>query len=186
MTASLEYNELYTHIVGNNKYQHIKNFVETGTYLGETCIDNSTHFDTIYTIEIMESLYEKAVESANKLNINNINFYLGDSLQIIPEIMSYVKDGAIFFIDSHISGTGTGYNGVHYVPLLEELEIILDYKFGPSVFIFNCTRFWKGSINQVWDWEHITFSKVIDLFIKKNIKLTSFYEENDKFWVFTD
>lgn len=186
MVGSLEYAEIFTHINGNNKYQNIKNFVETGTYKGETVIDNSPHFDNLYTIEINENLYSQAVEMANKLNKGNINFYMGDSLQILNDIIPYVKDGAIFFIDSHISGTDTSYNGVNYVPLIEELDIILNYKLGPSVFVFNCTRFWKGCNQEVWDWEHISFKKVIEMFNSKNVSLTAFYEENDKFWVFTE
>ena len=60
-------------------------------------------------------------------NLSNIFFLLGDSLEKLPCIMPKVLDGAVFFIDAHISGGDSGWNQKIRVPLIEELDIILSY-----------------------------------------------------------
>ena len=95
-------------------------------------------------------------------------------------IVPQVSDGSVFFIDAHQSGPDTGNNG-KWVPLVEELDIILETKLGPSVFIFDDVRLWK---KKCWDWAHITEKSILDQFKKKDVVVIKSYEKGDRFWVF--
>ena len=182
MGGSLIYEELEEMFKIYPFFKCIKNFVETGTYKGDTSIMASAHFDKVFTMEIMETLYSESKERAKKEGIQNISFYLGDSLNSLTEIMPNIKDGAVFFIDAHQSGPDTGNNQKQRVPLYEELDIILSYELGPCVFIFDDVRFWKDQGEQVWDWEHISTDLVLKRFQDKKEIIDS-YVKNDRFFV---
>ena len=172
------------HIKNQGKpYDNINNFIETGTYKGDTAIVAAKHFKNVYTIEIFEPLYIDSMVRALNEGISNIVFLLGDSLEklnnILPDVAS---DGAVFFIDAHISGGDSSWNNVNRVPLMEELDIILSYKIGPSVFIFDDLRLWK---QKIWDWEHITNESIIRKFILRDIEISHIFEKNDRFYIFT-
>jgi hypothetical protein len=173
-------------ILSNEKYSNVKNFVETGTYKADTTILASKFFDNVYTTEIIDDLYNDAIKRADSEGINNIKFMLGDSVNLLEEIMTEIQGNAtVFFLDAHISGSDSGWNLKQRVPLLEELNVILKHKLEPSVFILDDMRFWKGKENQVWDWEHISDMNIIKIFIDNGYKINSFYEKNDRFYVFT-
>jgi hypothetical protein len=97
--------------------------------------------------------------------------------------MPKVLDGAVFFIDAHASGHDSGWNNKIRVPLMEELNIILSYSIGPSVFIFDDLRLWKDI--KAWDWLHINNEFILQTIKDKGIEIFASYEENDRFFVFT-
>lgn len=163
-------------------YSEIKNFVETGTYKADSTILASQNYHKVYTIEIFQPLYEESKQRLQNLGIKNVNCLLGDSLEHLHNIMPKVSDGSIFFIDAHISGSDSGWNGKIRVPLIEELDIILSYELGPSVFIFDDLRLWKSI--QAWDWNHINNDTLLSKISAKHKVFTSF-EKNDRFFVFT-
>jgi hypothetical protein len=163
----------------------IKNFVETGTYKCDTTFAAAKHYDKVYTTEIVEKLYSDGKKMAEALNILNVDFMLGDSVELLDIIMPKVKEGAVFYLDAHQSGPDTGNNQKQQVPLIEELEKIFSYELGPSVFILDDLRFWKDKTQQAWDWEHISTNGIIKMFLKNNKKVDDFYEDNDRFWVIT-
>lgn len=167
------------------KHTNIKYFVETGTYKGDTTLMAAQHYSKVYTTEIVEELYKSSMKRAEEENVNNIQFMLGDSVELLKEIVPEVIEGAIFFIDAHISGHDSGWNQKQRVPLMEELNVILSHKLGPSVFIFDDLRFWKGKEKQVWDWEHISAQDVLKCFIDHGYDICTFYEKNDRFFVLT-
>ena len=158
-----------------------KYFVETGTYKGDTTLMASKHFQKVYTTEIMEELHNYSKNRAKSEGITNIEFMLGDSVDLLKKIVPEVKEGAVFFLDAHQSGGDTGNNGKN-VPLLEELDIILSHNIGPSVFIVDDLRLWKS---KVWDWAHISNKKIIQKFLDYGYSIQSFYEHNDRFFVLT-
>lgn len=163
-------------------YKEIKNFVETGTYKADSTILAANNYENVYTIEVFEPLYKESKERVSNLGINNITLLLGDSLQQLHNVMPNVTDGAIFFIDAHRSGTDSGWNNNIRVPLVEELDIILSYNLGPSVFIFDDLRLWKTI--KAWDWNHINNDNLVKK-ISEKLKVFTFFERNDRFFVFT-
>jgi hypothetical protein len=174
------------------EHKNIKNFVETGTYKADSTILAAKQFENIFTIEIVENLFKEAVIKAGgklpnipllkgtSVQVKNINFSLGDSTQILNTITHQVSDGAVFFIDAHQSGADTGNNG-KWVPLFEELNIILSHKIGPSVFIFNDLRLF----DKHWDWKGINCNKIIEVFQKHKYPILKSYTQNDRFYVLT-
>lgn len=183
MGGSLKQEELVDIQKRGYPYNNIKNFVETGTYKADSTIIAAGIYDNVYTIEIYEPLYKESMERVKELGIKNIEFYLGDSLDNLKNIVPKVLDGAIFFIDAHISGSDSGWNGTNRVPLIEELDIIISQPIGPSVFIVDDLRLWKSI--KAWDWAHITNEFIIEKFKNKNIKLSSYFEKDDRFYIFT-
>ena len=145
-------------------YRDIQYFVETGTYKAATTIVASSHFEKVFTIEICEPLYRSAKQMCqDDLAIPNIQFILGDTLAKLPEVMEEVSgSGCVYFIDAHISGSDSGWNENTRVPLFEELDIILQYRIPPSVFIFDDVRLWKTI--KAWDWVHITDELILSKF----------------------
>ena len=153
------------------------NFVECGTYLGHTTLTASGIFEKVHTIEIMEPLYLLAQEMCK--DRTNIEFHLGDTCKILPELVQGLEGDTVFFLDSHQSGQDTGNNG-KWVPLLDELEIILsnlknlDHKY---IFIIDDVRLWSNA----WDWADISTDTVLEVFRRNGFNPMNSYEANDRF-----
>ena len=177
-----EIKDVYTRYPIFNKTKY---FVETGTYKGDTTMMASEHFEHVYTMEIMKALYDESSKRASDSKVDNITFCLGDSVQILPQILPSIQDGSFFFIDAHQSGGDTGNNNKQRVPLYEELDLILNSDIGPSVFIFNDLRFWEGENQEVWDWVHISKEKIITKFENLDYNVIDSYSKNDRFYVIT-
>jgi len=100
----------------------IDTFIETGTYMGGTTKWASVHFKKVHTIELSEVLYNKVKDEL--LAKGNIVPHLGDSRDVLPEILKNTNDNIIFWLDGHYSaGITAGKDDP--CPLLKELEIIL-------------------------------------------------------------
>ena len=137
-------------------------------------------YEHVYTVEIFEPLYKESKDRALAEGLDNIHFYLGDSLVKLEEIAPLVREGGVFFIDAHISGCDSSWNNSNRVPLIEEIEIILKSLEGPSLFIIDDARLW---LNEVWDWSHVTNDKICSLF---GDKISTSFLKNDRFFVFTN
>lgn len=97
--------------------------VETGTNEGKTPLALMDAFDTIYTIELYEPLWRNAFELFTDHNV--VRCLLGDSTDILPDILAELDQPALFWLDGHYSGPGTGH-GVKSSPICEELTLILE------------------------------------------------------------
>lgn len=95
-------------------------FVETGTYRGDTIFAMEPFFGTLHTIEIKKEFYDACKK---KYQGNKINFHLGDSSKMLPQVLTKVQEDAVFFLDGHWSSKDTG-RGEKDVPLFEELDAI--------------------------------------------------------------
>ncbi len=159
------------------------NFVETGTYKGDTTFLAKKFFPNVYTIELVPDLYLQVKERALSLGISDINFYRGNSTTILPLIMDSISSGgSVFFIDAHISGPGTGCSLVR-VPLLEELDIIMKrLSEGSHVFIVDDVRLWTTEL--LFDWMSITNEKILDVFKKYNVDVIKTEIKNDRFYIY--
>ena len=77
----------------------IQNFIETGTYLGETTEWAGKHFKRVETVEAYEKIY---TETSTKLaHLKNIRFHLGDSSRLLPSIIEGLRGPSLFFLDAH-------------------------------------------------------------------------------------
>lgn len=167
--------------LAETKSYGMKYFVELGTYKAETTRLVAPHYEHVYSIEIHDGLYNEALESCK--DYNNITLVHGDTIEQVGSIAEKLGGETVFFVDSHISGHDSSWNGKNRVPVFEELEMILPHISKPSVFIFDDLRFWTSQ--KAWDWSHISNMGILGKFKNNGIKIKAFYEKNDRFWVIT-
>lgn len=118
------------------KENPFQTFIETGTYRGDTIFAMESLFNTLHTIEIKPEFHEKC---KNKYEGNKIYFHLGDSSNILPQILPNIQGDAIFFLDGHWSSKDTG-RGPKDVPLFEELDSINNLFQGNALLIIDDYR----------------------------------------------
>jgi len=123
-----------------------KIFIETGTYYGITIEKMLPYFESIYSIEIDQSLY--TYNSMFYKNNSAVKIKLGDSKFILPEVLSTIKKNSvnfpiIFWLDGHYSGNETGI-GDEYSPIYSELKTITSLPDIKSIIIIDDLRLFDG------------------------------------------
>lgn len=156
---SLRIEELNTILKYFNKTtKDYPNFVETGTYIGETIMEMQKYFKKLYTIELSKNLFDLSFQKFR--DFENIQNYLGDSVCILPIICSSLEEQTIFWLDAHYCLWGSEKGDIE-VPLLEELkEIKNNYKL-PGLIIIDDYRLFDNGDEYV-DWSNITMENVLD------------------------
>jgi hypothetical protein len=162
---SLQINDL-NQILNKFPEFRAKIFIETGTCGGETIFKMEPYFEKLYTIEIYPDLYNS---TKSKYNGNKINFILGDSSEILPNLLNDINDNIIFFLDGHYSSYNTG-KGKKDVPLLEELEAINNLCKNDIVIIIDDYRLFGTTYAE--DWSEITEKNILSKFDSNKIKST--------------
>lgn len=115
-------------------------FVETGTAGAESIVEASKYFQNCYTIELIEGrtpfYKEEIFRDENdptiveyipvKINYpENINFSVGDSIEILPKINSIIKDNyAVYWLDAHYSDPIPSPDDCTECPVLKEIEVV--------------------------------------------------------------
>lgn len=100
---------------------NITTAVELGCCVGGTTKWLSENFDTVLAIEVNEQFLNVAKLRATK---SNIVFVLGDTVEVLPSLISELNDRTIFHVDSHWTSNN---------PLLAELEIIAQSGIKPVI-----------------------------------------------------
>jgi hypothetical protein len=99
----------------------INTLVETGTYYGDMVYAQLNKFEKIYSIELGEDLYNKALERFEK--DTHVSIILGDSGHVLQTLIKVLDSPCIFWLDGHFSG-GITARGQKNCPIYEELEAI--------------------------------------------------------------
>jgi hypothetical protein len=181
---SLTFKELQDIFNDNNiKYNDNYIFLESGTYKGGTIFPMSTNFKINHTIEINKNAYDYCTKLAVKENIKNINFYLGDTIDVLPRIITTFTDNdfVIFFLDGHVTQNNSGFTGKGKldVPLLDELKIIYNNYNGSGIIIIDDTRLLNKSSSKETafaDWINITIDNILNSF--RNDRIVKQYFTN--------
>ncbi len=99
-------------------------FVETGTALGTTTRWASKHFETVFTIEQSDTLFN--LHSKELSQIKGVKPLLGNSREILPSIVAEIGDRkAVFWLDAHWSAGETSGEDDE-CPLIDELACLSD------------------------------------------------------------
>lgn len=159
-----------------------KIFIESGTYQPvvvkgalriPTVFHMAPHFETLYTIEIVEEIYRNSVDFVEdernpfKEDSKKINFTLGDSQEKLREICKLILDvPALFHLDGHYSaswnGVATGKSASGDVPLYGELEAIRDHFRPAAIVVCDDLRLF-GKKYEHGDWSQITRERIREI-----------------------
>ena len=117
-------------------------FVETGTFLGDTSFFMKDYFDKVDTIELDTKLADKAVKRFE--NIENVKVWQGDSGIVILEILKTINKNSVvfFYLDGHFSGGITAKANLN-TPISKELELIFNHSKNHVVFIDDARLFFS-------------------------------------------
>jgi hypothetical protein len=160
--------------------------VETGTLFGDGAELMSKHFKTVHTIEIQDSLYEKA--KARFQGNPGIQCHNGDSVDVLAALAPTLATPTVFFLDAHWSGdssvdwvnsewkgytVNTGYRGTNPIdpknqnPLLEEIDILVKTVRGEFILYVDDTEKFDAAGNGLRnrcfigeDWTHLSLQKL--------------------------
>ena len=142
-------------------FYDIKNFVETGTGKAEVVQTVVEADDTlnIHTIEVIPEIYDK-----NKINfsyLKDVNWHLGTSFDILPEILPDLKGTTLFWMDAHFPGADFGLSSYgdekdddKRLPLKKELETIVENRdVSNDVFVIDDLRIYEDGPFGDGNWE---------------------------------
>ena len=116
--------------------------IETGTFKGDMIAAQIDNFKMLYSIELAPYYYEEAKRRFSQKD--NVKLYLGDSSQILPEILKSVHQSCIFWLDGHYSGGLTARGGKE-CPVMLEIQSILNTEKIPHIILIDDARKFKGS-----------------------------------------
>jgi hypothetical protein len=99
-------------------------WIETGTYLGDTSLSLSKHSPRVITLEPSRELYEFSRSRLKKKK--NVICILGTSEEQFTNAIALVVDEANIWLDGHYSGDIT-HMGATETPLFFELQTIVEH-----------------------------------------------------------
>lgn len=118
-----------------------KILVETGTYKGDMVYTQMNYFREIYSIELADYFYTKAVERFKKYP--QIHLFHGDSSIMLKTVLREIEEPVVFWLDGHYSG-GLTAKGDRECPIWGELDAIFPTKY-PHVLLIDDARCFVGA-----------------------------------------
>lgn len=106
---------------------HLSNFVETGTYHGDTALRAAPHFKQVVTIEGVSDRYKIACMRERP---SNVTMTYGPSEYELQRVMDTINGPAFVFLDAHWIHAGSTIENDSYqgslrpCPLMRELDAI--------------------------------------------------------------
>jgi len=131
----------------------IQNFVETGTFEGDTIAKLLPRFDSIHSVELSPEYYRAATERFK--GCANVQLHHGDSPEALRKIVSEVgAHPTLFWLDAHWCAANSTAGEKSQCPLLGEIRAIgkLDPK---SVILIDDARYFlcaPPAPHDVSDW----------------------------------
>ncbi len=123
----------------------VTNFVETGTYLGETLgyIAGKSGVECI-SIELSSELHHRARQKFSKHR--NVTLLEGDSGKRLPEVLERITTPTVFWLDGHYS-SGITAQADDDTPISAELDAILRHPIGNHIILIDDARCFDGTNN---------------------------------------
>ena len=120
----------------------LKQFVETGTFLGDTLEFIAREGVVCTSIELSEQLHAKAMQRF--AGFENVCLIHGNSAQEMPKLLESIKKPTLFWLDGHYSGGFTA-KGEQDSPITAELEAICNYPVHGHVILIDDARCFDGT-----------------------------------------
>ena len=123
----------------------VMNFVETGTYLGETLgyIAGKSGVECI-SIELSPELHQQARQKFH--GHRNVTLLEGDSGDKLPEVLEKISSPSVFWLDGHYS-SGITAQADFDTPISTELEAILKHPIKNHIILIDDARCFDGTNN---------------------------------------
>lgn len=99
----------------------VHDFVETGTFKGDTAAWAARHFESVFTIELSSAYHAAALARFEALE--KVKPLQGDSKLLLAEVVQQMARPALFWLDAHWSGLDTAGREAE-CPLLDEIAVI--------------------------------------------------------------
>lgn len=125
----------------------LSTFVETGTFHGDTLWALKDDFNTLFSIELSPTLYQKARERFK--NFDNVHPYQGDSSKVLPTILLKLETPALFYLDAHGCGLDSAKGEIN-TPILQELQLILSQPYINVICIDDARLFQGWHLTGAW------------------------------------
>jgi hypothetical protein len=118
-------------------------FVETGTYLGDTLalVAQSVHYQCI-SIELDSACYREV--HRRFADYPNVRLLQGDSGALMPNVITDLRQPALFWLDGHYSG-GITAKGDLETPVIAELQAIFASQIQGHVILIDDVRCFDGT-----------------------------------------
>jgi hypothetical protein len=120
----------------------LQTMVETGTNYGQTVSSCIGTFRQIYSIEFDQRLYEHCVKRFALQK--TVRIFQGDSAKVLPEILAKLDGSALFWLDAHYSGEGTGRADID-TPICRELQLIAQHPANEHIILVDDARLFNGT-----------------------------------------
>lgn len=128
-------------LVNYAEAHHLRTLVETGTYKADTVRALRRSFDRLYSVEIDAKLFRDA--QARTKGQQNADVRHGDSALVLPGILAEIAEPALFWLDAHYSGEGTGTAALE-TPIGAELNLIMGHSVRGHVVLIDDLREFTG------------------------------------------
>lgn len=143
--------------------------VETGTATGEMLLKLAGDFDLLVSIELAVPYFQVARQRT--AHLPHVRLLNGDSERLLPDVVEELTEPALFFLDGHYSGPGTG-RGRADTPVRAELDIICSGDVPHVVVVDDARGFgvWRDYPPSGWvegrasDWGY-SFAVELDAFV---------------------
>ena len=120
----------------------LRQFIETGTFQGDTLAHIANDNKVFCTsIELAEGHYAEACRRFAAYP--NVRLLLGDSGELLPELLQQLQGPALFWLDGHYSGDPTAKDDTE-TPVKLELAAILNSPIGNHVVLIDDARLFGG------------------------------------------
>ncbi len=116
-------------------------FVETGTHRGDTVADLRPLFERIFTIELEPAKVEAA--RGRFRGDAAVEVLQGDSAQVLPGVVGPLTQPALFWLDGHYMGPGSG-DALDHTPISAEIEAVLRHPVRGHVVAIDDARLFVG------------------------------------------
>lgn len=118
----------------------VPTYCETGTAGGASVVVAADIFKKCFTIEIIE---DRLLDQIKFGVSENVEFYTGNSVDVLPEIISkFNGEYVFFFLDAHFCDSVPNTTDVKECPVLDELKVISGYQ--KSIILIDDARLFFG------------------------------------------